>query len=240
MRGRRWRLAAGLALALLLPAPAFAMSCSEAAAVAEAGESIPAGLLLAIGGVESGRSDLVGGRAPWPWTIQAGGIGRFFDGAEAAQDAVRALQAGGTQSIDVGCFQVNLMYHPEAFADLVQAFDPLGNALAAARFLASLHDELGSWERAVAAYHSREDRLGLPYLDQVFASWHGTPAPARFTAAAWSAAWSAAPVVVMAGVRVWGPPGVAEVPGSGVSRAAAMPRAAARTGLPRVITPGGG
>ena len=38
--------------------------------------------------------------------------------------AVQALQARGVRSIDVGCLQVNLMYHPIAFASLDDAFDP--------------------------------------------------------------------------------------------------------------------
>ncbi len=213
--------------AALLPAAAGAapLSCSEAAAVAEAGSAIPSGLLLAIGGVESGRSDLSGARTPWPWTIQAGGVGSFFDSPEDAQAEVRRLQADGTQSIDVGCFQVNLMYHPQAFASLAEAFDPLANGLAAAQFLASLHAELGSWEQAVAAYHSRNDLLGQPYRDAVFARWHGMPDAPHAVATA----WSASPVQIFAGVRVWGP---------GLPPAQA-PRARGPA-LPRVITPSGG
>jgi hypothetical protein len=222
----RRRLLLAVAAALLpVAAGAAPLSCSQAAAVAEAGSAIPSGLLLAIGGVESGRSDLSGARTPWPWTIQAGGVGSFFDSTEDAQAAVRRLQADGTQSIDVGCFQVNLMFHPQAFATLAEAFDPLANALAAGQFLAALHAELGTWEQAVAAYHSRDDMLGQPYRNAVFARWHGTPTVADMVANA----WSAAPVQVIAGVRVWGP-------GSPPPQA---PRGRGPA-LPRIITPSGG
>ena len=58
------------------------------------------------------------------------------------------------RNIDVGCVQVNLMHHPAAFADLGQAFDPSANVAYGAWLLATLRDATGSWERAVALYHS--------------------------------------------------------------------------------------
>ena len=48
---------------------------------------------------------------------------------------VRALQLRGVRAIDVGCFQVDLFYHPCAFANLDDAFDPDANAFVAARIL---------------------------------------------------------------------------------------------------------
>ena len=65
---------------------------------------------------------------PWPWTINAEGQGLFYDTKAQAVAAVRALQARGVRSIDVGCMQVNLMHHPDAFPTLEQAFDPQTNA----------------------------------------------------------------------------------------------------------------
>ena len=50
------------------------------------------------------------------------------------------------RSIDIGCAQVNLMHHPDAFASLEQAFDPMANADYAARFLKQLHDTHGGRE----------------------------------------------------------------------------------------------
>src|SRR5579884_4260905 len=108
--------------------------CSRAIALAERGAGLPAGLLPAIGRVESGRPDpLTGGVQPWPWTINAEGVGHFFDTKADAIAAVQALQAQGIRSIDVGCMQINLMHHPDAFATLDEAFDPLANARYAAR-----------------------------------------------------------------------------------------------------------
>lgn len=202
-----------------------ATSCAEAAAAAEAGAGIPAGLLLAIGLVESGRTDAAGKRAPWPYAIQSGGAGRFLSSAEDAVAAVQALQAGGVQSVDVGCFQINLMHHPNAFPNLASGFDPTANALAAARFLASLRDELGAWEPAVAAYHSRTDALGAPYRDLVLASWRGTPPPP-------------AAVRAVAAIRVWGPAGKIDLKASPgpvlVSMTVPTPRTWVR--MPRIVT----
>ena len=212
-------------LTLLMGRPAAAISCAEAAAAAEAGAGIPAGLLLAIGLVESGRTDAAGKRAPWPYAIQSGGAGRFLASAEEAVAAVEALQAGGVQSVDVGCFQINLMHHPNTFPNLASGFDPMVNALAAARFLASLHEELGAWEPAVAAYHSRTDALGTPYRDLVLAVWRGTPPPP-------------AAVRAVAAIRVWGPAGEIDLKASPgpmlVSMAVPMPRTWVR--MPRVVT----
>jgi Transglycosylase SLT domain len=211
------------ALTSALPASAAGLSCAQAAAVAEADERLPPGLLLAIGNVESGRIDAMGMRTPWPWTINAGGMGRFFASADEAVSAVQALRAGGMQSIDIGCFQINLFHHPDAFPDLASGFDPLTNALAAARFLVSLHQELGAWEPAIAAYHSRADTLGAPYRDRVLASWHGAPA--------------ASGEVTFAGIHVWGPSGEigfgAWSPSLGSRSVAAGP---SRVRLPRVVT----
>lgn len=144
--------------------------CRAAINAAEQRHGIPAGLLLAIGVVESGRRDAAtGARLPWPWTINAEGEGRHFDSKEEAVAWVRAAQSDGTRSIDTGCMQVNLRHHPDAFASLEQAFDPASNADYAARFLKALRDgpAAGDWMRAVGYYHSQTPDLAEPYRQQV-------------------------------------------------------------------------
>jgi len=108
---------------------------------------------------------------PWPWTINAEGEGHFFQTQQEAIAAVKALQAQGVRSIDVGCLQVNLMYHPNAFASLEAAFDPLGNATYAAHFLNALYAGSKDWPAAVAAYHSETPVLGDAYRVLVMARW---------------------------------------------------------------------
>ncbi|HEY0418883.1 MAG TPA: lytic transglycosylase domain-containing protein [Acetobacteraceae bacterium] len=145
------------------------LMCREAIRAAERAANIPDQLMAAIGRVESGKPDASGVVHPWPWTINAEGVGSFYESKAAAIAAVRALQARGVQSIDIGCMQVNLMHHPNAFASLEQGFDPAANASYAARFLNRLYAETGSWTRATANYHSATPELGDPYQRKVAA-----------------------------------------------------------------------
>lgn len=149
-------------------------ACRAAIATAEREGAVPAGLLQAIGRVESGRRDPLSGQfAPWPWTINAEGRGMFFPTREAAIAEVRQLQARGVRIIDVGCMQVNLHHHPNAFPALEQAFDPLANARYAARFLSELRAGAGDWSRAAGHYHSQTPERADPYRARVLAAWAG-------------------------------------------------------------------
>jgi len=241
--GRAARLAA-LAALLCAPLPAAADavadaaapgSCTAAAEQAERTWNLPPGLLGAIGRTESGRPDPLTGRTePWPWTTNAAGEGRFFGSAAAAVAYVQELQASGVRSIDVGCFQINLMHHPDAFATLQAAFDPAANAEAAAEFLSRLYRQSGGWETAVALYHSALPERGEPYRMQVLARWHGGSLPPGTGSGVAVVRLAADPVVVLlaagaAMVRVYTP--------GGASGPAGPTRAASRR-LPRVFTPG--
>lgn len=147
------------------------LQCRAAIRAAERGAGIPEQLMAAIGRIESGRRGPDGAVNPWPWSINAEGTDYVYDTREAVIAAVRALQAKGVRSIDVGCMQVNLMHHPQAFATLDQAFDPVENARYAARFLVRLKDQTGDWQKATAAYHSATPELGEPYQRKVMAVW---------------------------------------------------------------------
>lgn len=163
-----------LAIILLHPPSSFAATtCGPAIADAQRAGRLPAGLLNAVAMVESGRVDPRSGTVqPWPWTINVAGQGYFFPTKALAVATVADLQALGVQSIDVGCMQINLMYHPAAFRSLDQAFDPQANARYAARFLTLLYDHSGDWTQAVAAYHSQTPTLGASYRTRVLAHWH--------------------------------------------------------------------
>jgi hypothetical protein len=161
-----------LLLIMLAAAPATAAedpwtACATAITAAERGAGIPAGLVAAIARVESGRARPGGGVAPWPFALNAGGAGRFPETKAAAIAEVTALRAQGMRSVDVGCMQVNLFHHPEAFPDLDAAFDPARNVAYAMRFLRELHARTGNWAEAVAQYHSGEPGRGLAYHSRV-------------------------------------------------------------------------
>ncbi len=159
--------------AVSIPAPSAL--CRAAILGAERATHVPDRLLDAIAMVESGRRDPVSGATyPWPWTINADGIGHFYETKAEAVAAVQAFQAAGVRSIDVGCMQVSLLYHPDAFANLDQAFDPVANAAYGARFLVQLFQQTNAWPLAAAAYHSFTPDLGAEYARRVLTAW-GVP-----------------------------------------------------------------
>ena len=133
-------------------------------------QGTPPLLLNAIAVVESGSRDPATGRIfPWPWSVNVDGKPFRYDTKADAVAAVTAFQAGGAHSIDVGCMQINLGYHPAAFVDLNEAFDPGSNVAYAARFLRALFSESGNWTQAIGAYHSRTAPLGEDYQRRVMA-----------------------------------------------------------------------
>lgn len=103
--------------------------CEAAAVVAEREARLPPGILAAIGHIESGgRGSMTNASPGWPWTINSLGQGQYFLTKEEAVAQVRMLLLSGVRSIDVGCFQINLQWHPAAFPSLEAAFDPAVNA----------------------------------------------------------------------------------------------------------------
>ncbi|CAA6603520.1 Lytic transglycosylase [Rhodospirillaceae bacterium LM-1] len=172
-----------LLLALLVSAQAAAQSdpfalCSTQVARAEAEAGIPKGLLAAISAVESGRWDKERRAAmAWPWTVTSGSNGQFFASKAEAIAEVRRMKAQGIRNIDVGCMQINLHFHAEAFDSLDEAFDPATNASYAARFLGSLYQTHQDWMTAASHYHSATPELGARYRAKVLAAWNGEAAP---------------------------------------------------------------
>jgi hypothetical protein len=144
--------------------------CLAAIRFSERAIGIPEHLLAAIARVESGRPDGQGGVQPWPWSINVEGTDHIYETKAAAIAGVHGFQALGSRSIDVGCLQVNLLHHPDAFESLDAAFDPARNADYAARFLKDLFDRSGSWERATAMYHSATPGVGEDYQRKVAAA----------------------------------------------------------------------
>ena len=128
-------------------------ACVRAILAAQERHGIPGNLLLGIGLQEAGTTR-DGELTIWPWSVNAAGEGRFFDGRSTALEWVRRLLTSGVRSIDVGCMQINLRWHPDAFASLEEGFDPDLNADYAARFLLDLYRRTGDWTTAAGSYHS--------------------------------------------------------------------------------------
>ncbi len=159
----------GVAAQAAAPIPEASLQCRQAVAMAERAAGVPPRLMAAIARVESGRADGQGGVHPWPWTINVEGAGYVYASKAEAIAAVRGFQARGARSIDVGCMQVNLMYHPAAFASQDEAFDPMANARYAAKFLGELFGQARDWTKATAMYHSATPALGETYQRKVLA-----------------------------------------------------------------------
>jgi soluble lytic murein transglycosylase-like protein len=124
----------------LPPAGDDTQACRKAAARVEQEQGLPQGLLLAIGQQESGRWDAATRQVqPWPFATNAAGASNFFPSRPEAISYVATQRRFGVQSIDVGCFQINLRHHPNAFGSLEEAFDPDANARYAAHFLRALY-----------------------------------------------------------------------------------------------------
>jgi hypothetical protein len=161
------------------PDTTASMQCLEAAAVAEWRWGLPEGILAAIGEVETGQPDSTTGvRQPWPWSLNVAGSDYVLRSAAEAAAVVGFLLGRGLVSIDVGCFQVNLRYHPAVFASVAEAFDPSANGNYAGRLLRSLYEASGSWVSAIAEYHSANPSEGIPYRMRVLRAWFSRRAPA--------------------------------------------------------------
>lgn len=142
--------------------------CLDAAAKAAARTGVPYDVLLAITTVETGRSN-----RPWPWTVNFGGEGKWFDtAAEAEASAADAIGQGAT-NLDLGCFQLNYRWHGEAFASITDMLDPEENAIYAAEFLARLFAQTGDWALAAAAYHSATPEYAESYKAKFEAAYSG-------------------------------------------------------------------
>ena len=147
--------------------------CAAETAKAERAYSIPSQLLDAISLVESGKYDAQSRAVlAWPWTVMAEGEGRYFPTKAEAVSEVRKLKARGGKNIDVGCMQVNLMYHGQAFSSLEEAFEPSANVGYAARFLRGLYGSTNHWPTAASYYHSQTPHLAATYREKLMKVWN--------------------------------------------------------------------
>lgn len=130
-------------------------------------------MLTTISNVETGRWDAdKKQKYAWPWTVNAQGKGSFFNSKAEAVREVKRLQAQGVKSIDVGCMQINLAYHPDAFANVEDALDPHKNAEYGAKFLKNLYENNGKdWIKAAMAYHSSIPTKALKYKKKIVSTY---------------------------------------------------------------------
>ncbi len=148
-------------------------ACLDAIAGAERRAAwLPPGLLASIALTESGYRP-PGTRAfvPWPWTINSTAGSFYLDSKREAVAKVETLKRQGVTNIDVGCMQINLQYHPDAFRSLDDAFRPESNVGYAVRFLGTLQRSTPTLFDAVGRYHSATPGRSEAYARKVFARW---------------------------------------------------------------------
>ena len=135
--------------------------------------NIPQHLLRSVSVVESGRWHKKANiYLPWPWAVNQGGKAHYFSSKLEAISAVKKMLERGETNIDIGCMQINLHHHPDAFLNLEQAFDPQNNIEYAANFLKNHYEQVQNWQQAVAFYHSQAD-IGKAYALKVSKLWLG-------------------------------------------------------------------
>lgn len=132
--------------------------CIDAARSAASTTGVPVEVLLAISLVETGRND-----RPWPWTINVGGEGHWFDTAREAEAHAQSVLDQGLTNLDLGCFQLNVRWHSKGFSSLSDMLAPASNATYAAEFLAQQYEVTGDWAAAAAAYHSQTPEHAYRY-----------------------------------------------------------------------------
>ncbi|WP_169544618.1 lysozyme family protein [Sneathiella aquimaris] len=150
----------------------FLNTCRSATERTEKSLRLPKRLLNAISLAETGRwhkekREIIA----WPWTVYSEGRGRYLPSKAAAIAEVKKLKKKGVKNIDVGCMQVNLHWHPNAFTSLEEAFDPTVNASYAGALLKKLQRKNRSWNIAVAHYHSQTKKFNIPYKKKVLKLW---------------------------------------------------------------------
>ncbi|WP_415183834.1 transglycosylase SLT domain-containing protein [Phaeovulum sp.] len=140
----------------------FSVICDGVAVEASRQTGVPLSVLKGISLNETGRK-LTNAFRPWPWTVNMEGKGHWFDSQDDARAYVFKEFKRGARSFDVGCFQINYKWHGHAFDSIDAMFDPLENALYAAKFLKELYAETGDWRKAAGAFHSRTPELAAKY-----------------------------------------------------------------------------
>ncbi len=125
--------------------------------------SVPEDLLVGVALTETGTKSANGNREPWPWSANVEGKGYRFNSRAEAISFVEKQRRAGIRSIDVGCMQVNLRWHGQAFSSVAQAFDPETNVAYAAGLLADEHSATGDWSTAAGRYHSYNPNLSVGY-----------------------------------------------------------------------------
>lgn len=128
-------------------------SCRDAVQAAESEFGIPTDLLMAMNQVETLWSNQA-----WPWSLNISGKPRRYKDDVSMTNALDEVIAR-TDNVDIGCMQINWRWVGKSCAtDPRHLVDPRSNANCSAMYLTSLYRQLGTWHKAVKAYHVGPNR----------------------------------------------------------------------------------
>jgi soluble lytic murein transglycosylase-like protein len=96
----------------------------------------------------------------------------FSNSAAEAMQRFDEASRSGARLIDLGCMQINHLYHRENFPSLESMLNPRTNVEYAARFLRELKARHETWTMAVARYHAgpNNDPAQKRYVCRVIAN----------------------------------------------------------------------
>nr|WP_099510448.1 lytic transglycosylase domain-containing protein [Microvirga ossetica] len=162
---------AALAGSIFSVQPAAAQSqtglCEREMIRASAKYGVPLGMLYSVGLTETGRR---GSLQPYAMNIEGRAV--FANSAAEAVQHFEAASRSGARLIDLGCMQINHLYHRENFPSLEGMLNPRTNVEYAARFLRELKTRHDTWTMAVARYHAgpNNDPAQKHYVCRVIAN----------------------------------------------------------------------
>jgi hypothetical protein len=123
--------------------------CEREMARAAQVNQIPLNVLYAVGLTETGHRGTLN---PFDMNVD----GRTVQSASLREAMARfeSERAHGAKLIDIGCMQINHLWHSADFKSLDEMFDPARNVRYAAGFLKELKAQEGTWTLAVARYNA--------------------------------------------------------------------------------------
>lgn len=110
---------------------------------------VPLGVLYAVGLTETGRRGSLS-----PFALNIAGPSYFPRTLTEALQRYEQARRDGVKLIDIGCMQINHLYHGSHFRSVTDMFDPRENVDYAAQYLKELRVKEGSWTLAAARYHA--------------------------------------------------------------------------------------
>ena len=129
--------------------------CLKYAMEEERLKGIPPNLLSAISMLKSGRwIESRGENIAWPWTIKYKNVLHFFDTQAEAIAEIEILISSSETLIEVGCMQINLHHHKQAFENIRDILDPKKNITYVANLLINLKKSSNTWLEAAVKYYS--------------------------------------------------------------------------------------